>query len=396
MFKQNFLNLNMQESDQGIVFKAKMQKEHLSEALQAVSAAQQSDNVELSWVQINFLEGGIVTTTASNSTLSIKYETIGKYEGNCCIKLAGKQISEYIRSLPSTEIDIEIEYPVRINIRCGKISKATFQLKQDFAIAEIEIPNVGSLIHIKGEILSMWTDKYKDFTLLDDTRYFALGAYISCIKTENKQELQAVASDSQRLARALIKEELEIIKTDGGSVIVPRKTLDEIKRVANIEAGSLFNIRFDEEILYFSIQTEKYTLISRCISGAYPPWESALPKDENIFMKTNVKQLLESLKRTLIFADKAKTVEFTITKNNLGIGAYVPGQKEDEENVEIESNVEKEQKICLNANYLIGVLNQFTSDHVTFIWDLIEKPVKIIGEVERALDCFYLLVPIKN
>ena len=77
----------------------------------------------------------------------------------------------------------------------------------------------------------------------------------------------------------------------------------------------------------------------------------------------------------------------------LKMSSYTQGQKEGEEVIEINPEVETQFEVNYHGHHLTGILNVISGSRVCFSWESITKPVKIEGEEQTGLSVFYLLVP---
>lgn len=393
LYHQRRLSLHsFLEDSQGEPIRANLHAQQVLHALTAVAAAQGDGDV--GWVEFRFLGHGRIVVTAINQNMSIRYEFLGEYEGKGTFKLSGKQLYEYVRFLPEEKLTLVVETPQRLQIRSGR-SSAKLQLIQDTQPTDITIPNVGTRIRAKGEAVARWVDSFREFVSVDDTRYYANGAYISVEgQPGGPGQLEAVASDAMRLAKARLMEDVEIQENDGSHVLVPRKVLDEVKRVCSSDPGRPFILRWSEERLHFAIETENYTLFARCIAGQFPPYESAIPKNARLSAQTEIKSFLDSLRRALIFADKNRLLRLQFDGPVLSIRSFTPGLKEGEEVVDLTSPVENGFEVNYNGALLTGVLGLLSGSSVVFQWEDVNRPVKVVSDQqERGLEVFYLLVP---
>lgn len=381
--------LSSQSPTAGEIIDVDFDRDALATALDAVAAAQAEGDI--GWIQLNFAGAGKVVVSALSHSMSIKYEFKAKYEGEGILKISGKQLADYVKQLPSQRITMKAELPQRITLKCGR-SSAKMQLIQDQTLSEVYVPDIGTCLIGKGEMLARWVDTFRDFVSVDDTRYYANGAYIWADTEEKTLQLNAVASDALRLSKAKLTEGIRAERLDSGPVLVPKKTLDEMRRVCSQDPGREYVLRWHKESLFFSLETENYTLISKCISGEYPPYASAIPQKINTELQLEQKALMESVKRVLLFADKNKTVKLKFDGGMLEVQSFTAGLKEGEELIELAATVKTPFEVNYNGNLLAGILNALSGTHVSFAWDDMARPVKITGEKERGVEVFYLLV----
>ncbi len=370
---------------------AEFDREKLTYALSTVHSVQMDS--ELGFVQIEFTGDQQVIFSSMNHNTSVQYKTDAAYKGTGIIKVPGKQFFEYIRQLPQDKIKADITKPTQLNLSCGS-SSARIQLLEDDVYTSLTPAYEASMIKLKGELVARWISAFKDFVSYDDFRFYVNGALIWADKQNDQPCLHAVASDAIRLAQSTIFEDIRADKLDGGQVIVPKRVLEELKRVASSQPEKEFTIKWCAQELSFSAETDGYTLAAKCITGVYPPYHTAFPKKINASVELALKPLHECLKRSLIFANtQDRVLSLKFDTQNVKIASSSLGQKEANEIIELSTVVQHPFEVLYNGSYLVGILAHLNGSYVTFHWESIERPVKITSEPERGLSSFYLLVP---
>jgi DNA polymerase III beta subunit len=380
---------NEVSSEKGSSIRAVIDRDKLAGALAAVTAAQADGDV--GWVQFQFGGEGQVVVSALSHNLSIRYSFAAEYEGQGVLKVSGKQLSEYVRQLPPEKITLIAELPQRLVVKCGR-SSAKLQLVQDQTQTDVVVPQEGTSIVVKGDYLERWVNAFRDFVSTDDTRFYANGALIWA-DTSQGLNLQAVASDAYRLAKAQLKDGLRSERVEDSAVLVPKKALDELRRLCAANPEMDYRLRWHGERLFFAVETENYVMVSKCIPGKYPPYTSAIPQKVNFTVNIGLSPLLESVKRVLLFADKNRIIKLGFDGPVLDVQSFTPGLKEGEEVVELAAPVEQPFVVNYNGTLLTGILNVLSGASLKFSWENVNRPVMITGEAEKGLDVFYLLVP---
>ncbi len=369
---------------------AEFDKDKLVNALMAVSAAQ--TDTDIGWVQIFFSGEERIIFSSISHNLSIKYEFDLPHKGSGLIKVSGRQFSEYIKQLPQAKIHLKAELPYRVNLRCAG-SSAKIQLVQDQSLTQVLPSKIGTSIVVKGSHIERWVSSFKDLVLVDDSRFYANGALIWAESTSEGNFLYSVASDALRLSQSCLTEGVQILHVDTSQVIVPKKTLEELKRECSMHPDKEFTLNWSKDELSFSAESSGYMLSSKCIAGQYPPYAAALPQKINFEIALDAKALQDSVRRALIFADKNRVMKLNFENSLLKMASFTPGQKEGEEVMEIQTSLNSSFEVNYNGHHLAGILNVISGSRVTFAWESVSKPVKIMGEEQRGLSVFYLLVP---
>jgi DNA polymerase-3 subunit beta len=391
MFKTFLQKTYSSETPSSGSIKAVFHSEQLSQALNSVSAAQTDGDV--GWIQIHFTGNGKVLVSSVSHILSIRYEFLADHEGQGVVKVLGKQLLDYVKQLPAEKVTFQVELPSKLTVKCGR-SSARLQLIQDSTYSGVNIPHSGTSVQVKGDSLARWIDSYRNFVLVDDTRYYANGAYIWADgDAQSSGSMNAVASDALRLAKARLSEDIRVIANDTSAVLVPRKVLDEARRVASSDPGRVFTLRWNQEELFFSLEGDSYAMFAKTISGSYPQYEGAIPQKISTTVHIDNKVLHDSLKRSLIFADRNKILKFAFESQTLSVQSSTPGQKEGEEVIDLLNKVDSEFEVNYNGQQMCGVLECLSGNKAKLEWESVVRPVKITGDGERGIDVFYLLVP---
>ena len=376
-------------STAGEVVQAVVERDKFAAALAAVTAAQTESDV--GWIQLDFTGAGNVLMSAVSHNLSIKYEFEADYTGRGLIKVSGKQLSDYVKQLPPEKITLTAELPQRLMLKCGR-STARLQLVQDQTHSEVLVPTVGTCVVVKGDMLERWVNSFRDFVSVDDTRFYANGALIWA-DTSNGLSLHAVASDALRLAKAHLLDGLRAENIENSAVLVPKKALDELRRVCAQDSSRDYTLRWHQDSLFFAVEAENYTMVSKCIAGKYPPYTSAIPQKINFTVNVDLKSLSESVRRVLLFADKNRIIKLNFDGPVLDVQSFTPGLKEGEEIMELATPVQDPFVVNYNGTLLTGILNVLSGANATFAWENVNRPVMLTGEAELGVEVFYLLVP---
>ena len=370
------------------------ERDALAQALGAVSAAQIDS--EMGWVQFHFDGNGHAIVFATGPILTIRYLFSVQHEGSGGFTILGRQISEYVKQLPQgCTIKMQFESDGRISLRAGR-SHAKMSLVESDFMAELHIPDAGTHLRCKGDFLERWVESFKEVVQVDDPRGYTNGACIWTEDVDSHAVLHAVASDSYRLGKVKLTEGVEFIKKDGSSALLPRKTLEEIRRVCAADAGKMFDVRWSQENGFFSLESDNYYLLSKLISYDYPSYVSAVPKNIRLKTACDKNALLESMRRAMLFADKNKTVKLKFDGPMLEVSSSTGVMKEGEEFVELLAPVSEPIEVKYNGTLFLSVMALLNGNQIHFEWDELTRPVKITGEQERGIESFYLLVATRS
>jgi len=334
---------------------------------------------------------GEVTFFSINHHLSIKSSVNADYKDIGTIKILGSQLLNFIKQLPPGTVDISVHFPDELHIRCQDCC-AKMQILQDIAPSENITFAPAVSLSVQGHVLEKWVSGFKDFISVDEPNVFANG---SLIQFKN-DHLTAVASDAVCLAKVSTKNGITPRLTHEAQVVVPKKTMEEIRRVSAQSLQKDFIISWDEKGQFFSFEGENYHLISKCLVVDYPPYDAAIPQNITQTVTVNIKSLLTSIRRVMIFSDKeTKILSLSFEKNYVKIQGFTPGQKEAEDKIPLESPCHSPFVVNYNGIMLTNILSSLSGSIATFSWENPFRAVKITGEDEKDVDAFYLLVPLR-
>ena len=107
-------------------------------------------------------------------------------------------------------------------------------------------------------------------------------------------------------------------------------------------------------------------LISKVIDGKFPDYNRVIPTGhQNIFSTDRLGVLLAMQRASILSNEKYRGIRMVINNNNLKLISTNSDQEEAEEELEIAYNGAA-LDIGFNVTYLIDVLNNTSSDQVTF------------------------------
>jgi DNA polymerase III beta subunit len=368
---------------------AQFERDDLYFALSYLASA--FSDSEFSAAQMQFLENGIVNFSAMSSFLQVHFSIKAIHSGSGTIRVSGKQLIEYVKSLPPKTISMQMDSENRVCLKCGS-SSAKFHLLREAAYPVVALPPCGVELKVEASKLSQWLDSFKDFVLVEDPRFYANG---SRIWIENGQ-LMSVTTDAHRLSRSCLSEGFEIVNNDDGKILLPKKTLDEIKKIGSMNPGEKLTLKWNQDKAVFGIEIGNYVMKSSSMVGAYPPFEAAFPSKLRVSISMSLKHLVESLKRVMLFADKFNVISLLVDGNWMNLKSATQGVKEGEEQIELsETNATAPFEIKFSCSQLLQVLNVVKGTTVSFHWDDINRPMKITFDSDKELNVFYLVVPVR-
>ena len=311
----------------------------------------------LSNVKIIADDNGI-TLTATDLDLEIieKLEKANTLEGGM-ITTSAHTLYDIVRKLPEgSSIDISTKENEKLEFSCGQ---SNFELStlpiEDFP--EMSASEMICNFMIDSEDLANMIDKSKFAISTEETRYYLNGIFFHAINGE----LRSVATDGHRLA--CIKSKLPSGADDIPSIIIPRKTIGEVRKLIEDIEGNVNLFVSDTKIRF---EVTNISLTSKLIDGTFPDYERVIPKTNSKIMEVKTKDFSSSIDRVAtISSDKSKAVKFVLENNSLTLTVTNPDAGIAVEKVDVTYESD-DLEVGFNARYLLDVASQIDGDTMTF------------------------------
>lgn len=207
--------------------------------------------------------------------------------------------------------------------------------------------------------------------------------------------VNAVATDSYRLVRATYKPENADLPKEL-DLIIPAKTIDLVKSADSDVALNFLTSNGKLTHLRFEIGSTIY--VSRVIDEKFPPYESVIPKENQLIALVDKSQLLSAIKFVAPSSSTiSKQIKLTLNENQLTIKGY-----DDESGTEASREINCEysgDEIIIGFNYKFleeAVSNVEAGDDNIIYLTLSEptRPALILPEAEGK-ELLMLIMPVR-
>ncbi len=265
---------------------------------------------------------------------------------------------EIVRKLPDggqIEFDVNAETGT-LSVRCGR---SNFRLG---CLPTEDFPQMaGAAMPVSFELgaaeLRSLIDRAKFAISTEETRYYLNGIYMHAAKVGDVSMLRAVATDGHRLAR------VEMALPDGAAdmpgVIVPRKTVNEVRKLLDDVSGPI-RIALSDTKLRFSF--DHIVLTSKLIDGTFPDYERVIPSGNDKVLEVNPREFATAVDRVATIAtEKTRAVKLTIDRGSLTVSATSPESGSATEELEVMYNANP-LEIGFNSRYLLDITQQIEGD----------------------------------
>ncbi len=216
----------------------------------------------------------------------------------------------------------------------------------------------------------------------DDSRPILTGVLVAA----EDGGLRLVATDSYRLAVRDLDN--AFVLSDGQSVLIPRKALQELNRI--LSGGADVMVRLGEREASFEVGDIR--VVTRLIEGDFPNYRGLIPASHPNTLTLNREELLDALRRVKLLAREATPVRLDMSADGLELVAVTQDVGTAREQVEAtyEGN---DLTVAFNPQYLLEGLEVAPGDLVTLstIDELKPALVRAVG----VDDFLYLLMPVR-
>jgi DNA polymerase-3 subunit beta len=354
----------------------------LSEAFLRVSKAISNKiaNPILEGIKIS-AEDNILTLSATDTELSIekKIKADVKVEGETVVP--GKFITEFVKKLASTEIELEVNDKNQLLIRYDGnesiiqcYNPAEYpgfrKLKTDeyFGITQRDFKNL-----VSKSIFSV---------ALDDSRPVLKGVLFDI----NNNNIISVALDGYRLAKVNKK----IISNITKSIVIPQRSLNEVSKMLE-DSDEIINVYIDNNAIMIDNGDTK--IISRLLEGDFINYKQIIPANYETFVIVNKNQLEDALERVSLLTKVGQNnfVKFEITENNV----YLTSNSEIgniKENITATTSG-KDIAIAFNPRFLLEALRVNSNEFVKMCFNKSINPCVIVPT--EGDEFLYLILPVR-
>ena len=218
-----------------------------------------------------------------------------------------------------------------------------------------------SFLKVDASVLKEMIDKTIYSVSSDETRYHLNGVFFEISQSNG---FKMVATDGHRLS--LISKTIDSgfpapLVSQG--VIIPRKGLNEIKKVLDASSGP---VEIAIEGSQFILKSGRAVLMIRLIEGKYPNYQQFIPTKLTQKILINREAFLSSLKKVSMMAnEKSKAVLLNVSKGRMEISSNNPELGDAKDEIEVEYSGH-DLKIGFNARYIQDVLTAMNQENIDF------------------------------
>ncbi|MDZ4775894.1 MAG: DNA polymerase III subunit beta [Alphaproteobacteria bacterium] len=327
--------------------------------------------------------------TATDLDIEIAENAYADVERPGATSAPAQYLYDFVRKLPdkaAAKFDLGGDDP-RLSVWAGKARLNLPVLPaQDFPLMPVDA--LATRFEIHPTDLKRLIDKTRFAISTEETRYYLNGIYLHTVAQEGKPVLRGVATDGHRLALA------DTPAPDGAQgmpgVIVPRKTITELRRLLDDASGSVEIAASDQKIRF---QIGDAVLTSKLIDGSFPEYARVIPKNNTKILRVENAAFREAVDRvSTVSAERSRSVKMALDGDRLTLTVNNPDAGLATEDVIAEYDSEP-MEIGFNARYLLDVADQIEGDSAQF--EFADSGSPTLVRDEKDADALFVLMPLR-
>jgi DNA polymerase-3 subunit beta len=173
-------------------------------------------------------------------------------------------------------------------------------------------------------------------------------------------------------------------------VIVPRKTITELRRLLDDASGTVEIAASDQKIRF---QIADAVLTSKLIDGSFPEYARVIPKQNTKILRVENAAFREAVDRvSTVSAERSRSVKMTLDGDRLTLTVNNPDAGLATEDLPAEYESEP-LEIGFNARYLLDVADQISGDAAQF--EFADSGSPTLVRDEKDADALFVLMPLR-
>jgi DNA polymerase III subunit beta len=298
-------------------------------------------------------EGSNIHFSSTNLEMAINYWIKADVINEGAATVPAKLLSGYIELLTDEDLHFEMKEGLALSI-----DSQTSKTKMKCIDAE-EFPTITNLteqarVTLPTKDLPEAISQVIFAAASSSTRPILAGVYV---ETSDNQ-VKMVATDSYRLSEKIITLET---KAPTASCIIPTRAMSELARLCALEnsAEELIMVIGANQVMF---QLGEIQFYSRLVEGKFPNYQPIIPTERKSVTTVDTSDFARLVKRVNLFArenDNKVLLEFH--QNSLQVTTPATQIGEEEGTLPI-SLTGEENKIALNSEFILHILNNIGSD----------------------------------
>ncbi len=333
-------------------------------------------------------QGDSLKLTATDLDIEISENASAEVERGGQTTAPANYLYDFVRKLPDgsgVKLEVSGDDP-RLFISAGK-SRLHLPVLPAGDFPSMPSDGFDTKFEIEPTELGRLVDKTRFAISTEETRYYLNGIFLHTVESDG-HKLRAVATDGHRLALA----DFAAPKGSEGmpGVIVPRKTINELKRLLD-DASDMVEIAVSPQKIRFALGDA--VLTSKLIDGSFPEYARVIPKNNSKRLKVDNKAFAEAVDRVAtVSAERSRSVRLALDKDKITLTVNNPDAGVATEDLAADY-AHDALEIGFNARYLLDVAQQIEGESAVFELADSGSPTLVRDEADDA--AIYVLMPLR-
>jgi DNA polymerase-3 subunit beta len=335
-------------------------------------------------------QGDSLKLTATDLDIEISEAAPAEVERGGQTTAPANYLYDFVRKLPENapvKLEVSGDDP-RLFISAGK-SRLHLPILPAGDFPSMPSDGFETKFEIEPTDLARLIDKTRFAISTEETRYYLNGIFMHvATNAEGAEVLRAVATDGHRLALA----DAPAPKGAKGmpGVIVPRKTIGELKRLLD-DASDMVEISVSAQKIRFALGDA--VLTSKLIDGSFPEYARVIPKNNSKKLKIDNKAFSEAVDRVAtVSAERSRSVRLALEKGKMTLTVNNPDAGVATEDLPADYK-DDAMEIGFNAKYLMDVAQQIEGEEALF--ELADSGSPTLVRDEADEQALYVLMPLR-
>ena len=339
-----------------------LKREAFSSTLQNINSVVDKSTSSNKPILSNFVirtvegEGSKVEFSSTDYELSLVEQVEAEITepGSICVN--AKKVFDIVKELQDEDVKIRSTEQLWIHITCGS-SEMRLPSVEVGLYPQTVLEELPQSVTISVDDLKQCIDMTLFAAITNESRRNLMGV---CLSSTSDQQTRWLSTDGHRLAQ-ILKSVDDMNFSEDQEVIVPRKVLTEVRRVADL-FGQKVVISFNERVMQFT--GSRISFKTRLIEGKFPNCDPIIPKDNTKQIIVNRESFINSLRIvSSISSEKLRPVKLLISQGVLKLESEKADYGEVVDEIEIGYEGDPFQ-IGFNSRYLLDVLNVIESEDI--------------------------------
>lgn len=321
-----------------------------------------------------------ITTTNLETTIITRLDVLSESNGK--IAIPAKILLETMKALPEQPVTFHVDDETNGIVIVSSFGK--YKLSGDSADDFPTPPSEEDTekITVSSKKIQRGIQNTLFATSNDDMRLAMTGVLFHV----DFNKINMVATDAHKLVKYTIGN----IQTEiAASLIIPKKGLMLVKN--SLDSMDTIDVSFNKTNIFFNVGKTK--IVCRLIDARYPDYNTVIPVENPVEVVINRKDLLNSLKRISIYANKSTNqVVFHLAEQSMTITAQdLDFSNEATEQLSCEFSSDP-MTIGFNGKFLIEMLGVLETDEVKFMLSTPNRAGLIVPMHEESDEALLMLL----